>query len=151
MRIRLTLGLLLVWIASAFAQQPTPAIHTVPHSGTPPPDLKLAPNSHCEFLPWKLDNNSTNHVTSWDHSRTFPVASVIVYFSPGGTPAAMFPVSWSWSIEVTGNPVTIELTEKKLNLHIYSGAPLHGSWNGFSSGWSIYSSGYWAAVLCSAQ
>ena len=79
------------------------------------------------------------------------MASVTVYFSPGGDDAAVFPVAWNWAIDVTGNPVTIEMTSKKLNLHIYSGAPLHGSWNGFSAGWSIYNSGYWAAVLCSAQ
>jgi hypothetical protein len=75
------------------------------------------------------------------------VASLTVYFSPGGDDPAVFPVAWNWAVDVSGNPVTIELTAKKLNLHVYSGAPLHGVWNGFSAGWSIYNSGYWAAVL----
>lgn len=123
--------------------------------GKPPPELRIgaAGNLRCTALGWKADHIENNHVTSWSHGLgSANVAMITVYFSPGGDDAVVYPVVWSHEKLSSGNPVTIELTREHVNLHIWSGSPLHGAWNARAADgrghWTTYATGYWNVVLC---
>ena len=117
-------------------------------AGSPPSPVTALP-ANCTATPWALDNNSTNHVTALPNTlgKTVPSA-VTIYFSPGGDSSLAYPVEWNWGSASAGNPVTIEMTANRINLHIFSGAPLHGMWDAQSGQWRVYTTGYWLAVTC---
>ena len=105
--------------------------------------------ANCVATGWTPDNNSTNHVTALPNTlgKTVP-SSMTVYFSPGGDSSLVYPVQWSWGSSSAGNPVTIEMTANRINLQVFSGAPLHGLWDAANGQWRYYSTGYWLAVTC---
>lgn len=103
----------------------------------------------CASTGWVADNNSSSHVAALRNPAGVSLlSSLTIYFSPGGDPAIVYPLQWSYSPGASGNPVTIEVTAANINLHIYSGEPLHGVWEARTSTWRNFSSGYWIAVAC---
>lgn len=105
----------------------------------------------CSMSGWVQDNNTTNHATDLPNpSGVATPKSVTVYFSPGGSGSRVYPVFWSWGSASAGNPVTVAVSTDKVTLNIFSGAPLHGVWDGSTSSptWTTYTSGYWRVTIC---
>jgi hypothetical protein len=92
---------------------------------------------------WVADNNSTQHVTPFAHKLGNTPRLITIEFSPGGDSSDVFPIMWSWTYGSSGNPVTVQMTTENVLLHIWSGAPLHGVWDGRTGVWNNYANGYW--------
>ena len=96
---------------------------------------------------WVADDRATNHRTVFTHNLgTFPTR-ITLLFAASSNPSVVYPITWSWIYNYSGNPVTIAMTESQVIVHIWSGGPLHGVWDGSTGQWTSYDSGYWR-VLC---
>jgi hypothetical protein len=98
--------------------------------------------------PWTPDSNQSSHVTVLQHGLGTIPKSLLVMFSPDGD--TVFPLQWPWALASSGNPVTISMTATNITLNIYSGVPLHGTWNATNSTWTTYTSGYWMVIAKAA-
>ncbi len=116
--------------------EPQPESSTV-ETFSSDPNLKEVKDSG-----WLPDYQSPSHRTHWQHSLGVTPRIVQIFFSPnpGGSPA--YPVMWSWSTNMSGNPVTVSVNDEYVNLEIYGGNPLHGVWNP-DTAWTRFSKGYW--------
>jgi hypothetical protein len=72
----------------------------------------------------------------------------MIYFSPGGDGSVVYPLNWTWTWQSSGNPVTVEVTQNKINLHIWAGTVLHGVFDASAVAWRYYNEGYWRVVTC---
>ena len=96
---------------------------------------------------WVADNRSRNHRTVFTHGLGVVPSRVTILFSPTAPHKTVYPLLWSWTEELSGNPVTVELSTTQLVLNIWSGGPLHGVWSGDTEQWTEYDSGYWRVLL----
>ena len=92
---------------------------------------------------WKYDTNSRNHQVVFSHSLGRIPYFITVLFS--ADQVTVFPITWSWEREHSGNPVTISMTSNRVTLNIWAGGPLHGVWT--PTGWLRYNDGFWRVIL----
>lgn len=88
---------------------------------------------------WVQANNSTDNVLAFSHNLGVAPTNLTIWFSPDQEDC--YPLTWSWQMGYSGNPVTIKLNGNTVSLAIYSGAPLHGAWNPLTI-WTNWSTGY---------
>lgn len=96
---------------------------------------------------WVADNRTTSHRTVFAHQLGFFPSRVSVWFAPSPTSASIYPLDWGFYYSASGNPVQIEVTASQVILHIYSGIPLHGTWDASTGAWTSHNTGYWR-VFC---
>lgn len=135
------------------AAAPMGKVHNLAGANAPPASsiTPMTQGISCAASAWIPDNRTINHPTDIPNpSGTNDLKSLVIYFSPGGGHASIYPVQWSFEPSHSGNPVTIEITPNYITLHIWSGAALHGVWNARSSPqhWTRYDSGFWKVVTC---
>jgi hypothetical protein len=90
---------------------------------------------------WRVDNNSSNHTTIFEHNLGAIPSQLTVLFS--SDLETVYPVTWPWQNNYSGNPVTISMNSNSICLNIFNGVPLHGVWSGTSGQWTTSSAGYW--------
>jgi len=93
---------------------------------------------------WKDDSNSTNHATVFEHGLKVIPSQLMVYFSADKD--TVYPLTWSWSANNSGNPVTISMNDRTITLNIVGGFPLHGVWTATNSTWTAYTNGCWRVL-----
>ncbi len=96
---------------------------------------------------WLSDNNNANHKTTVTHNLNSIPSRIEVWFATSSTPTTVYPLTWSWEQDHSGNPVTVDMTSTTATLHIFNNAPLHGTWNASTGTWTYYKSGYWRVLL----
>ncbi|MFZ6747157.1 hypothetical protein ACO0LC_28405 [Undibacterium sp. JH2W] len=89
---------------------------------------------------WIAATNTTSSNLVVTHNLGNAPTSVRIMFSPDQE--TVYPVLWSWDPNNSGNPVSIWANRNTINLSIYSGTPLHGTWNGNTSQWTHWNTGY---------
>ncbi len=101
--------------------------------------------SVCVESEWIYDDTSNDHTTVWRHRMRATPRSVAILFTPDPETGPVMPLIWSWQWQTTGNPQGIEMDNRAVRLHIWSGAPMHGIWRP-GKGWTTYREGYWKFV-----
>ena len=110
--------------------------------------MTLYTSDHLFTSDWVEDNNATDHTTVIEHPLKEIPQFVQVFFSPDKE--QIYPVSWSWNIESSGNPVTVSVDASRVTLTIWAGAVLHGVWTP-EKHWTQYKQGYWKVNLLHKQ
>jgi hypothetical protein len=88
---------------------------------------------------WHYDT-SHNHTLEFDHKIGYIPGNLVVLFTVDKE--TVYPITWSWLPDHSGNPVTISMDNKRIRLAIYKGVPLHGVCE-IPGPWKFYRSGYW--------
>ncbi len=92
---------------------------------------------------WVADNHTPDHYTTFNHNfGDFP-SKTEIWFATSNNPTVVYPVSWPWSWNYSGNPVTISMTTTQVRLAISAVSCLHGVWEPGAVQWTYYYSGYW--------
>jgi len=101
----------------------------------------------CSESDWIFDNNATDHTTTWRHGlRTVP-RQISILFTPDPSGRRVIPVIWPWHDAKSGNPVSIEMNQRVVRLHIHNRVPLHGFWDANDQSWTYYNEGYWKIIV----
>ena len=100
----------------------------------------------CDESGWLFDDNSSDHTTSWRHNLGVVPRSVEVLFTTDPGQRRVAAVNWSWRHDLSGNPVSIEMSRRAVFLHISKNSPLHGVWRP-EGGWQRHSEGYWKIIV----
>lgn len=100
----------------------------------------------CSESGWIYDDNRTSHTTIWRHDLGVTPRRISILFSPDPDQRRVIPLAWSWTIDSSGNPTSVEMGRRAVQLHIWNGAPLHGVWRP-DTGWEKYSEGYWKIMV----
>ena len=93
---------------------------------------------------WRYDTNSRNHQVTFSHSLGRIPYFITVLFS--ADQRTVFPITWSWEVPQSGNPVTISMSSNQVTLNIWAGGPLHGVWTP-GGGWLRFNDGFWRVIL----
>jgi hypothetical protein len=96
---------------------------------------------------WVADNSDSHHKKSFLHSLKALPAQVTIYFSPNADQGPFYLVGYDWAPAESGNPVTVEVTENEIILHIVHGWPLRGLIVPGTTEWSRWTSGYWRVIV----
>lgn len=97
---------------------------------------------------WQCINPpANNQVLEFNHSLGDIPRDVTVYFSNNSDGGNVWPLTWPWQPQTSGNPVTIEVTSRRVLLHITNSAPLHGVWDASSQQWRTFTSGCFRVFL----
>lgn len=91
---------------------------------------------------WEQASNQNSHPVVFEHNLGVIPSLITVLFS--ADKQTVYPLTWSWLREASGNPVTISMNHKVIRLEIYDGVPLHGVWTP-KDDWSLYKEGYFKA------
>lgn len=94
--------------------------------------------------PWTADSNTTNHNLVFEHDLGTIPTSLCIQFSVDLK--TVYPLTWSWEANLSGNPVSVWMDDHSITLAIFSGATLHGWWSGQTGAWTQASSGYWRVI-----
>jgi hypothetical protein len=97
--------------------------------------------AQCFDSKWVAATNGSTKALVIPHNLGTTPRFVSIFFSPTGDDSRVFPLTWSWSAGSSGNPVTIEVTDKQVLLHIYADNTLHGVFDANSGNWHTYSTG----------
>ena len=110
-------------------------------------DPRGCPPVHCSESGWIYDDSSTSHATTWLHGLGRTPRLVQLMFSPDPKTQWVVPINWSWVYQNSGNPVSIEMSNREVKIQIWNGAPLHGRWDAETGQWTRYTEGYWKIVV----
>lgn len=98
---------------------------------------------------WFYDSNEVDHITTLRHDFGYLPKFINLWFSPTASDGEVYLKSWSWLASHSGNPVSITIDIETINLHIWNGAPLHGSWDPRrEEPWAKYNTGFWRVLAC---
>lgn len=100
----------------------------------------------CTESGWIYDDTSTDHTTVWRHNMRWTPRKITILFSPDPEAGPVYPLMWPWQWQTTGNPQGLEMDNRAVRMHIWSGAPLHGVWRP-GQGWSKWHQGYWKIIV----
>ncbi|WP_081472949.1 hypothetical protein [Burkholderia ambifaria] len=89
---------------------------------------------------WELTDNQTERNLRFTHGLGVSPSDISIFFSPDQEHS--YPVIWPYLYDHTGNPVSIEVTATTITMGIWSGIPLHGTWDGQRRLWTLWTSGY---------
>jgi hypothetical protein len=96
---------------------------------------------------WQTADNQINHNLLFAHKLGVTPSQISVFFSPDQETS--YPLLWSWSSASSGNPVSIWTDAKTITISLFSGAPLHGNWNGQTGSWTNWNSGFFRVFASS--
>ncbi|WP_082716524.1 hypothetical protein [Burkholderia sp. BDU5] len=96
---------------------------------------------------WVAENNQTNHNLVLSHNLKASPSQIAIFFSPDQETS--YPIIWPWDKVASGNPVSIWTNATTITLSIFSQAPLHGNWNGQTSSWTYWNSGFFRVFASS--
>jgi hypothetical protein len=91
---------------------------------------------------WIAVDNKVNRDLRIPHGLGHAPTQITVWFSPTSTADVVYPVTWPWAANLSGNPVQIAVDRDAVTLKIYGGAPLHGVWSSSTGVWTPYASGF---------
>ncbi|WP_194467114.1 hypothetical protein [Bradyrhizobium sp. CCBAU 53340] len=94
---------------------------------------------------WVSADNKQDRTITIKHSLPSAPTEVTMWFSPSPNGEPEYLLNWSWSADLSGNPVTIAANRSSVTLNIYKGVPLHGVWDPLS-GWHQFSAGYFRVI-----
>ncbi|EDT37584.1 hypothetical protein [Burkholderia ambifaria] len=89
---------------------------------------------------WNLTDNETDRNLRFTHGLGVAPSLISIFFSPDQE--RLYPVIWPHYHAASGNPVSIEVTTTAITLGIWRGIPLHGTWDGQTSSWTFWRTGY---------
>ena len=98
--------------------------------------------SFCTESGWIADDNDSNHTITWRHRLRVTPRMVSVLFTPDPASGSAYQVDWSMGPTTSGNPVSIEVSNRWVRLHISGNLPLHGVWSP-ETDWVLHGEGYW--------
>ena len=96
---------------------------------------------------WVPVNNSTNRIFRFFHDFKRAPSVVTIWFSPNRDRKRMYPVTWAGGTNADRNPVSVDLVQNGIRLHIRAKRPIHRTWNARTGKWQKYDSGYWKVVV----
>ncbi|QRR05088.1 hypothetical protein FPJ27_00970 [Burkholderia sp. MS455] len=96
---------------------------------------------------WMAESNQTNHNLVIAHNLHVSPTQIAIIFSPDQE--TIYPLLWPWDNSKSGNPISIWADTTTITLSIYSKVPLHGSWNGQTSSWTYWNTGYFRVFASS--
>lgn len=92
---------------------------------------------------WQEANNHSNNAVTFAHGLGVIPSQTTIMFS--ADKQTVYPLTWSWSSDSSGNPVTIWMNDNVVVLEIYKGVALHGAWDNVT-GWTKWSQGYFRVL-----
>ncbi|AYX30623.1 hypothetical protein EGY16_11720 [Burkholderia pseudomallei] len=93
---------------------------------------------------WVPATNITTNLIFPHRLGRAPVQTFVV-FSPDQE--TVYPITWSWANQWSGNPVSIKADSKEVTISIWSGTPLHGFFDGTTGTWTKWNSGYFRVLI----
>ena len=99
----------------------------------------------CVESDWIYDEADSDHTTEWRHRMRSTPRHISILFTPDPETGPVMPLIWPWQWQTTGNPQGLEMNNRFVRLHIWTGAPLHGIWRP-GKGWETWRKGYWKII-----
>ncbi len=96
---------------------------------------------------WVPVNNSTSHIVRFLHDFKRPPSAVMIWFSPNRDRKRMYPVLWSQKANANNNPISVDLGQNGIRLHIRAKRPLHRRWNARTGKWQQHDRGFWKVII----
>ncbi len=105
-----------------------------------------AASTHCLDTGWQPATNKASSIYFFRHRLGATPRVMSVWFSPTADGERAYLISHSFPSANAGNPVTIEARADIILLHTWSGAPIHGIYDGSTEKWTTYSDGFFRVV-----
>lgn len=95
--------------------------------------------------PWKYATSASNNTLTIPHTLGKVPLVVTAQFTADQN--TVYPLSWSWANNYSGNPVTISADASNVYIEIFSGTPLHGVWKATTGAWTTWSTGFFRVAV----
>ena len=96
---------------------------------------------------WVPVNNSANRIVRFFHDFKRAPSAVTIWFSPNRDRKRMYPVTWAGGASADRNPISVDLVQNGIRMHIRAKRPIHRAWNARTGKWQKFDSGYWKVVV----
>jgi hypothetical protein len=103
-------------------------------------------SSSCFDTGWQPVSNKTSSIYFYKHRLGATPRFVSAWFSPTADGSHAYSLSTPFSSVNVGNPITIEARPDVVLVHTWSGAPVHGVYNGGNEKWTTFTEGYYRIV-----
>lgn len=95
---------------------------------------------------WQPVSNKASAIYFYRHKLGMTPRIVSAWFSPTADGKQAYSLSQSFPSASVGNPITVEVRSDIVLFHTWSGAPIHGVYDGSTEKWTTYAEGYYRIV-----
>ena len=103
-------------------------------------------SSSCFDTGWQPVSNKNSSIYYYKHRLGTTPRFVSAWFSPTADGSHAYSLSTPFSSLNIGNPITIEARPDVVLVHTWSGAPIHGIYNGGNEKWTTFAEGFYRIV-----